>query len=129
MNILITEFMDEAAVGVLRAQGVVRYDDRLGEGERRHELLALLAEVDGLIVRNRTQVDAELLARAPRLRVVGRLGVGLDNIDTAACQARRIEVIPATGANALAVAEYVICTVMLLLRGVYLATDRVADGS
>src|SRR5271169_3013429 len=113
MNILITEFMDESAVDTLRAQGEVRYDDRLGEGERRPDLLALLAEVDGLIVRDRTQVDAELLARAPRLRVVGRLGVGLDNIDAVACRTRSIEVIPATGANALAVAEYVICTVMM----------------
>jgi (S)-sulfolactate dehydrogenase len=129
MNILITEFMDEAAVETLRAQGNVRYDDRLGEPARRDELLALLAEVDGLIVRNRTQVDAALVARAPRLCVVGRLGVGLDNIDSPACRARGIEVIPATGANALAVAEYVICTAMMLLRGSYLATAAVAAGS
>ena len=53
--------------------------------------------------RNRTQVDADLLARAPALRVVGRLGVGLDNIDMAACKARGITVFPATGATALGV--------------------------
>ena len=58
-------------------------------------------------------------AAATKLRVVGRLGVGLDNIDTAACAARGVEVIPATGANAQAVAEYVIATAMLLLRGAY----------
>jgi (S)-sulfolactate dehydrogenase len=129
MNILITEFMDEAAVDTLRARAEVGYDDRLGESERRPDLLSLLADVDGLIVRNRTHVNAELLSQAPRLRVVGRLGVGLDNIDTTACQARGIAVIPATGANALAVAEYVICTVMILLRGAYLGTSGVADGS
>ncbi len=61
---------------------------------------------------------------APRLRVVGRLGVGLDNIDVDACAARGIDVIPATGANALAVAEYVIATAMLLLRGAYHADGR-----
>jgi (S)-sulfolactate dehydrogenase len=129
MNILITEFMDEAAVETLRAHASVRHDERLGESERRDDLLALLARVEGLIVRNRTRVDAELLARAPRLRVVGRLGVGLDNIDVPACRARGIDVIPATGANALAVAEYVICTVMMLLRGAYLASSEVASGS
>ena len=59
---------------------------------------------------------------------MGRLGVGLDNIDLEACKARAIEVIPATGANALAVAEYVVCTVMLLLRGAYLSTAEVAGG-
>jgi (S)-sulfolactate dehydrogenase len=127
MNILITEFMDEAAVATLQARFAIRYDAQLVE--RREELLGLLGEVDALIVRNRTQVNAELLARAPRLLVVGRLGVGLDNIDSAACAARGIEVIPATGANALSVAEYVICSVMMLLRGAYLASADVAAGA
>lgn len=126
MRIVISEFMDEAAVGSLAHRFDVRYDAKLVD--RRDELLAGLADADALIVRNRTQVDAALLARAPKLRVVGRLGVGLDNIDVAACAARGIEVIPATGANALAVAEYVVCTVMMLLRGAYLSSAEVAAG-
>ena len=126
MRIVISEFMDEAAVASLARQFDVRYD--AGLVDRRDELLAGLADADALIVRNRTQVDAALLARAPKLRVVGRLGVGLDNIDVAGCKARGIEVIPATGANALAVAEYVVCTVMLLLRGAYLSSAEVAAG-
>ena len=126
MKVVIAEFMDESAVGALLRRFDVRYDPSLFE--RRDDLLAGLADVDALIVRNHTQVNAELLARAPRLRVVGRLGVGLDNIDVAACAARGIEVIPATGANALAVAEYVVCTAMLLLRGAYLSTADVAAG-
>ena len=126
MKILITEFMDEPAVAALAAKFDVRHDAQLAG--RRGELLAALADVDAAIVRNRTQVDQELLARAPKLRVVGRLGVGLDNIDVAACKARGIQVIPASGANALAVAEYVICTVMLLLRGQYLSSTAVAAG-
>ena len=65
---------------------------------------------------------------APRLKVVGRLGVGLDNIDVDACRARGIEVIPATGANALAVAEYVIGTAMFLLRGAYARRRRSGAG-
>jgi (S)-sulfolactate dehydrogenase len=126
MRIVISEFMEEGAVDALRRRFDVHYDALLVE--RREELLAGLAGVDALIVRNRTQVDAALLTRAPQLRVVGRLGVGLDNIDVVACTARGIEVIPATGANALAVAEYVVCTVMLLLRGAYLSTADVAAG-
>jgi (S)-sulfolactate dehydrogenase len=126
MRILITEFMDEAAVAALRAKFDVRHDAQLAD--RRGELAASLADVDAVIVRNRTQVDQELLARAPKLRVVGRLGVGLDNIDVEACKARGIQIIPASGANALAVAEYVICTVMLLLRGQYLSSAAVAAG-
>jgi (S)-sulfolactate dehydrogenase len=79
-------------------------------------------------VRNRTQVNRALLDTAPRLAVVGRLGVGLDNIDVDSCAARGITVIPATGANAQAVAEYVIAAAMLLLRGAYQSTDTVARG-
>ncbi len=125
-TIVITEFMDEAAVAALAARFAVRHDAQLAE--RRGELLAALGDVDAIIVRNRTQVDRELLASAAKLRVVGRLGVGLDNIDVEACKARGIQVIPASGANALAVAEYVICTVMLLLRGQYLSSAAVAAG-
>jgi (S)-sulfolactate dehydrogenase len=126
MRIIISEFMDDAAVAALAARFDVAYDPALVD--RRDELKAKLAAADALIVRNRTQVDVDLLAAAPRLRVVGRLGVGLDNIDAAACAERGIEVIPATGANAQAVAEYVIATAMLLLRFAYGATAAVASG-
>ena len=126
MRIVISEFMDEAAVATLAAHHATEYDRDLVD--RREELKAKLIDADALIVRNRTQVNVELLAAAPRLRVVGRLGVGLDNIDVAACAARDIAVIPATGANALAVAEYVIGVAMVLLRGTYFATADVAAG-
>jgi (S)-sulfolactate dehydrogenase len=126
MRIIISEFMDDAAVAALAERFSVLYDKDLVD--RRSELAALLADAKALIVRNRTQVDEALLEAAPGLKVVGRLGVGLDNIDTTACVARGIEVIPATGANALAVAEYVIGTAMLLLRGAYQSTAAVGDG-
>jgi (S)-sulfolactate dehydrogenase len=126
MRIVISEFMDEAAVAALASRHATVYDASLVDS--RDELAARLADADALIVRNRTQVDAGLLAAAPRLRVVGRLGVGLDNIDVSACKARGIAVIPATGANALAVAEYVIGVAMVLLRGAYFATTEVAAG-
>ena len=127
MRIIISEFMDDAAVASLKASFDVTYEQDLVD--RPAALEGLLADADALIVRNRTQVNAALLAAAPLLRVVGRLGVGLDNIDTAACADRRIAVIPATGANALAVAEYVVGTAMLLLRGAYQSTDAVGAGT
>jgi len=126
MRIIISEFMDDAAVAALAERFSVLYDKNLVDHPQ--ELSAVLLDAKALIVRNRTQVNEELLAAAPMLKVVGRLGVGLDNIDTTACVARGIEVIPATGANALAVAEYVIGTAMLLLRGAYQATGAVGDG-
>lgn len=127
MHILISEFMDEAAVAALRADFDVRYEPDLVD--RRDALLAALPSADALIVRNRTRVDAALLAVGPKLKAVGRLGVGLDNIDVPACQARDIAVLPATGANARAVAEYVIATALMLLRGAYHHSAQVAAGA
>ena len=126
MKILITEFMDEAAVASLKSNFDVHHDATLVD--RRDELVAKLKDVDALIVRNRTQVNSEILNAAPKLKVVGRLGVGLDNLDMPACKARNVEVIPATGANALAVAEYVIATAMMLLRRAYFSSGAVASG-
>ena len=64
---------------------------------------------NALVVRTYTRVDDALLDRAPRLSVVGRAGVGLDNIDVAACRARNIEVVYTPDANTQAVVEYVVC--------------------
>jgi len=126
MKIVIAEFMDEPAVEALRARFAVTYDPTLVD--QPDALRAALPDALALIVRNRTQVRGALLAAGARLEVVGRLGVGLDNIDIDACERRGIAVIPATGANALAVAEYVIGTAMVLLRGAYGSTPAVADG-
>jgi phosphoglycerate dehydrogenase-like enzyme len=69
-----------------------------------------------LVVRTYTRVDAALLARAPALRVVGRAGVGLDNIDVDACRARGIEVVYTPDANTTAVVEYVFALLLDALR-------------
>ncbi|MFQ5624208.1 MAG: hydroxyacid dehydrogenase [Paracoccaceae bacterium] len=126
-DIVITEFMDGAAVDALAGEFDTRYDPALADAQDR--IPALLGDARAVIVRNRTQVRRELLDAAPGLVCVGRLGVGLDNIDVAACEGRGIEVCPATGANDGAVAEYVIAAAMALLRGAYGATAEVASGS
>ena len=126
MRLLITEFMDPRAVAQLAAAHDVLYDPALVDDAPR--LLSEAARADAIIVRNRTQVRGALLAALSKVRVIGRLGVGLDNIDVTACEARGITVIPATGANALSVAEYVVASAMLLLRGSYQASAAVAAG-
>ncbi|MBL8590608.1 MAG: hydroxyacid dehydrogenase [Methylobacteriaceae bacterium] len=125
-EIVITEFMDESAVATLRGRHETIYDP--GLVDRPDALLALMPAARALIVRNRTQVRGALLAAGARLEVVGRLGVGLDNIDVAACAARNLPVIPATGANDLSVAEWAIAAAMMLLRRAYHATDAVIAG-
>ena len=125
-EIVITEFMDEAAIRASFAGRDVLYDPKLVDDPAR--LTAALRDARALIVRNRTQVRGALLEAAPLLKVVGRLGVGLDNIDVPACEARGIAVYPATGANDLSVAEYVITAALLLLRRAWFASARVAAG-
>lgn len=125
-EIVISEFMDEEAVADLGRGFAVHYDPKLVD--QPEALAAALAEARALIVRNRTRVTAPLLTAAPRLEAVGRLGVGLDNIDMAACRARGVAVFPATGANDQAVAEYVIAATLVLLRGAYHARAPMLAG-
>jgi len=126
-RIVVSEFMDAPAVARLREVHDVLYDPALVDDAPRLAREAALA--DALIVRNRTQVRGELLASLVRVRAIGRLGVGLDNIDVAACEARGIRVLPATGANALSVAEYVIACALMMLRGAYASSTQVAAGA
>lgn len=126
-DIVITEFMDEPAVQSLRESYDVLYDASLFH--REPQLVEAAAEARALIVRNQTQVRGPVLAACRRLEAVGRLGVGLDNIDLAECKRRDIAVLPATGANDVSVAEYVIAGILMLLRGSYFSTSLVADGT
>ena len=126
-RIVISEFMDAPAVESLRARFDVDYRPKLVDDAA--SLESALPWADGWIVRNRTQVRGRLLEAAANLKVVGRLGAGLDNIDLAVCEARRIEVIPAAGANAESVAEYVITAALILLRGAYSSTRAVEAGT
>ena len=125
-RIVITEFMDGPAVAQLQARHDVLYDPALVDDAPR--LVAEAARADAIVVRNRTQVRGELLAALSRCKVVGRLGVGLDNIDVPGCETRGMRVIPATGANALSVAEYVVTSALVLLRGTFASTAEVAAG-
>lgn len=127
MKILIPELIHPQALERLRAAHEVVFDPTLFT--RQSELLAAARDAHALIVRNRTQVRDELLDALGKCRAVGRLGVGLDNIDVPGCQARGIEVIPALGANARSVAEYVVTCAMLLLRySHYSVSSALADG-
>ena len=126
-RIVISEFMDQPAVESLAGRFDVDYRPRLVDDAA--ALAQALPGAAGWIVRNRTGVRGSLLEAADSVRVIGRLGVGLDNIDVAACEARGIAVVPATGANAESVAEYVVAAAMLLLRGAFFSTKAVEAGT
>jgi len=125
-TILISEFITSQALETLRAKHGVIYEPELYKD--RSALIAAMQNIDALVVRNLTQVNEEVLVAAPKLKVVGRLGVGLENIELPACAKRNIKVIPATGANAESVAEYVIGAAVTLTRGFIPATMGTLKG-
>lgn len=126
-TIVISEFMDAEAVADLERDFAIVHDPELSSDSA--ALGRALRRAAALIVRNRTRVTADVLEAARDLRAVGRLGVGLDNIDLRACRTRGVAVLPATGANARSVAEYVVTAAFMLLRGTYAANAAVIAGT
>jgi (S)-sulfolactate dehydrogenase len=126
LSILIPEFITSQSLESLRSKHHVVYEPEMYKD--RSTLIAAMKNVDALIVRNLTQVNEEVLIGSPRLKVVGRLGVGLENIELPACAKRNIKVIPATGANAESVAEYVVGSATALTRGFIPATIATLKG-
>ena len=113
-KILITEFINQESLNNLKNKFDVKYDEKLWENNKKLE--EIIKDYDGLIVRNKTQVNLKILENANNLKFIGRLGVGLDNINTENCKIKNIHVQPATGMNAVSVAEYVLSSSMSLIK-------------
>ena len=127
MKILITEFMDVKSIEILKTNFDVTVDQDLSTNS--NELKKIIINFDALIVRNKTQVNKEVLENAKKLKFIGRLGVGLDNIDTEYCKSNNIYVQPATGMNANSVAEYVINSSLSLLKNIPLMHQETSIGN
>ncbi|MFI4892160.1 MAG: NAD(P)-dependent oxidoreductase [Phycisphaerales bacterium JB058] len=106
-----TETLDAAAQAWLRERADLRVCPHDSEA-----FFDILPRASGLVVRTYTRVDRSLLERAPNLKVVGRAGVALENIDIAACRARGVEVVHTPAANTQAVVEFVLCLLLDALR-------------
>ena len=127
MKILITEFINKNSLDDLNNNFEIKFDEKLWEKEE--ELLKIIKDYDGLIVRNKTQVNKNILSNAKNLKFIGRLGVGLDNIDTEFCKSKNIHVQPATGMNADSVAEYVISSSMSLIKKIPMFHNGTVNGN
>jgi phosphoglycerate dehydrogenase-like enzyme len=125
-KVLITEFMEQDSVDTIAQKFEVTYNPNLSENTE--ELASQIGFFDAIIVRNKTQLNGGLLATSNKLRFIGRLGVGLDNIDTKYCENNNIVVQPATGMNAHSVAEYVINCSLSLLKNITLAHQGTVSG-
>jgi D-3-phosphoglycerate dehydrogenase len=120
MRIVIADQMEEEVVKGIGALGQVVYKPQ--------DVKAALQDADALIVRSATKVTKELIADAPGLKVVARAGVGLDNVDQAACKAKGIKVINTPGASSNAVAELALGLILGAFRNIQKAHHQMKGG-
>ena len=126
INILITEFIDPEALKILSKDFNVIYKKDIWENS--DYLKKEINKFEGIIVRNKTNLNQSILEKAENLKYIGRLGVGLDNIDTEYCNKNNIFVQPAIGMNADSVAEYVISSSLSLLKKTKLINAKTQSG-
>src|SRR5437588_33588 len=122
--VLVAEELAPSALAVLADDFEVRHVD----GADRTALLPALADVDAVIVRSATMIDAEALAAASRLKVVARAGVGLDNVDVAAATARGVLVVNAPTSNIVSAAEHAVALLLSVARRVPQASASLRAG-
>ena len=125
-RVLVTDTLADSGLAILRAATDVDLDYRAGlKGQ---DLLAAVAESDALITRSGTAVTPELVSSGDRLRIIGRAGVGLDNVDVEACTARGILVINAPTANIMSATEHTMAMLLALCRNIPEAHASVKRG-
>jgi D-3-phosphoglycerate dehydrogenase len=125
MKIVVADELPASALELLRSEAGWLVDAKSGRSPA--DLAAALADADALLVRSATRVTAALLESGPRLRIIGRAGTGVDNIDVPAASGRGILVVNAPGANSISVAEHA-CALMLALARSVPAADRAMKG-
>ena len=122
--VLIAEELAPSVLAVLGSAVEVRHVD----GTDRGALLPALADADALLVRSATHVDAEALSAAPRLQVVARAGIGLDNVDVAAATARGVMVVNAPQSNIVSAAEQAVSLLLACARNLAPANAALKQG-
>lgn len=125
-KVLVAENIGESGIALLREAG---FDVELGTGWSREELEARIGEYDGLLIRSATQVDTALLAKAARLRAVGRAGVGVDNVDVAAATRQGVVVANAPQSNVVTAAEHTMALLLALARNIPQAHASLIGGA
>src|SRR5256884_9351798 len=127
IKILITDRIAKEGVALLRTElPQAQIDER--PGMKPDQLKAIIGKYHALIVRSETQVTSEILAAAPQLKIVGRAGVGVDNIDTEAATRQGIMVVNSPTGNIVAAAEHTIAMLMALARQIPAANSSIKSG-
>jgi D-3-phosphoglycerate dehydrogenase len=126
MKVLICDGMHESGLALFQSGETIEVD--APEQPSDEEIKALLPEYDAIVVRSRTKVTSDLLTYARQLKVIGRAGTGIDNVDVQAASARGILVMNTPGANATAAAEHTIALMLSLARHIPQATQSIREG-
>jgi D-3-phosphoglycerate dehydrogenase / 2-oxoglutarate reductase len=124
-RVLVAESIGASGVDLLRVAGL---DVELGIGWPREQLATQIGDYDGILIRSATKLDAELIARASKLRVIARAGVGIDNIDVAAATKRGIIVANAPRSNIVTAAEHTMALLLALARNIPQAHGALTAG-
>ena len=123
-EILISDGLDEIGQSILRASANVEYHDSTPADD----LLKIIAEYDALVIRGQTRVTAAVIEAGSRLKVIGRAGVGVDNVDLEAAKKRGITVVNAPTSTTVAVAELSFGLLLALARDVPRADVTMKQG-
>ncbi len=123
-RVLIADAVSEEGIDMLRAHAEVD----VNTGLSKEELLQVIGQYDAVVVRSATKIRADAIAVADRLKVIGRAGAGLDNIDVVAAQERGIKVVNAPDANTRAVAEHTLALILALARHLPTADHSMKEG-
>jgi D-3-phosphoglycerate dehydrogenase len=123
-RVLVAEKIGDSGVRLLREH----FEVELGAGWSAEELTERIGDYDGILIRSATQLNAELLSRATRLRAVGRAGVGVDNVDVSAATKRGIVVANAPQSNVITAAEHTMALLLALARNVPQAHASLTSG-
>ena len=126
MKILISDNLSKVGVDLLRRNE--RFQVDVNTGLKPEELKRVIGDYDALIVRSETKVTAEIIGAAEKLKVIGRAGTGVDNIDVPAATARGIVVMNAAGGNSVTTAEHAISLMMSLARKIPQAHAKLKGG-
>lgn len=124
MKVLVADGVSKKGIDILAEDFEVVVRDKLPA----EELLAIIPEFDAIIVRSASKVTAEVIAAAKNLKIIGRAGVGVDNIDVAAATARGIIVINSPGGNTIAATEHTMAMMLAMSRNIPIANETLQKG-
>jgi len=126
-RVLVSDSLSDTAVKIFRDRGIdVTFDPKLGKDKER--LLAVIGDYDGLAIRSATKVSDKVLAAAPRLKVIGRAGIGVDNVDIPAASRQGVIVMNTPFGNSITTAEHAIALMMAVARQIPEANDSTQAG-